>query len=75
VIPARPGDLVRPTRPPDPVAQVGENVLVHRDGERLDRDPAFHPGFQLTKRSTIRRHRDLEVVEDCDGVAMCVSTV
>ena len=52
MVPAGPGRVVRPARAPDPVAQVGQNRLVHVDRERFDRD-VHRP--QPTKRSTIWR--------------------
>ena len=38
VLPARAGDVIRPACPLDPLAQIGEHVVVHGDGERLDLD-------------------------------------
>ena len=38
VLPARAGYVIRPPCPPDPLAQIGEHVVVHGDGERLDLD-------------------------------------
>jgi hypothetical protein len=40
VLPARAGDVIRPARPCDALAQIGEDFLIDGDGERLDLDSA-----------------------------------
>ena len=66
--------MIRPPCPPDPLAQIGEHVVVHGDGERLDldREDVLYAEAETTRREVTPsrqlgsvRPRSAQVVLDC----------